>query len=179
MREGWGDLDIGDLDAAARAAGEQGWGDPRRLVAIGASAGGFAALHLLARAPERFAAGVALYPVTDLFELDERTHRYEKHYQQSLLGPLPAAADRYRERSPIRFAERITAPLLLLHGSEDGTVPVEQSKALDARLQRLRRDVELHVYEGEGHGWGRPATVVDEIRRTDDFLRRHVLRWRA
>ncbi|HEX9258868.1 MAG TPA: alpha/beta fold hydrolase, partial [Acidimicrobiales bacterium] len=179
MRHGWGDTDVADLLAAADTAAANGWGDPRRLVAMGGSAGGFAVLHLLARAPERFAAGVALFPVTDLFDLDEHTHRYEKHYQQSLLGPLPEAADLYRERSPVRFAERITAPLLLLHGSADDNVPVEQSTVLADRLRSLGREVELKVYDGEGHGWGKPATVVDEIERTEDFLRRHVLRWRA
>jgi dipeptidyl aminopeptidase/acylaminoacyl peptidase len=44
---------------------------------------------------------------------------------------------------------------------------------------RLGRTVELHLYEGEGHGWARPETVMDELERTEDFLRRHVLRWRS
>jgi len=35
--------------------------------------------------------------------------------------------------------------------------------------------VELKVYEGEGHGWRKLATVLDELERVDRFLRRHVL----
>ena len=46
------------------------------------------------------------------------------------------------------------------------------------RRVALGRTVELHVYEGEGHGWGRAATVIDELARTEQFLRRHVLLWR-
>ncbi|MDP9418856.1 MAG: prolyl oligopeptidase family serine peptidase, partial [Actinomycetota bacterium] len=142
-------------------------------------AGGFTVLHLLAAHPELWAAGVDLYGVTDLFALDEATHRFEAHYLHSLVGALPDAADLYRTRSPLHSVEAITAPLLILHGGADKVVSPEQSCAVADRLRALGRTVELHVYEGEGHGWGRPETVIDELDRTESFLRRHVLRWRA
>ncbi len=175
----WGELDVADVAAGVRAAVTSGWGNPRRLVAMGASAGGFTVLHLLAAHPELWAAGVDLYGVTDLFALDEATHRFEAHYLHSLVGALPDAADLYRTRSPLHSVEAITAPLLILHGGADKVVSPEQSCAVADRLRALGRTVELHVYEGEGHGWGRPETVIDELDRTESFLRRHVLRWRA
>ncbi len=175
----WGELDTADVAAGLRAAVAWGWGDPRRLVAMGASAGGFTVLNLLAGHPDLCAAGVDLYGVADLLELDETTHRFEAHYLHSLVGPLPGAAEAYRERSPVRRGETITAPLLILHGSEDKVVPVSQSHAVAERVRAAGGQVELHVYEGEGHGWGRPETVIDELGRTESFLRRHVLRWRA
>jgi dipeptidyl aminopeptidase/acylaminoacyl peptidase len=175
----WGELDVADVAAGARAAVANGWGDRRRLVAMGGSAGGFTVLNLLAHHPDLWAAGVALYPVTDLLDLDETTHRYERHANASLVGPLPATVERYRARSPITVADRIRAPLLLLHGSADEVVAVEQSQAVADRVRAAGGTVERHVYDGEGHGWGRPATVVDEIERITDFLRRHVLRWRV
>jgi hypothetical protein len=58
-------------------------------------------------------------------------------------------------------------------------VPPAQSAPSPSRLGALGRTVELHLYDGEGHGWARPATVVDELERTASFLRRHVLRRRA
>ena len=81
--------------------------------------------------------------------------------------------------SPINVADRIRTPLLLLHGSDDEAVVVEQSQIVADRVRAAGGTVERHVYDGEGHGWGRPATVVDEIERITDFLRRHVLRWRV
>ncbi|HYD10206.1 MAG TPA: prolyl oligopeptidase family serine peptidase, partial [Acidimicrobiales bacterium] len=98
------------------------------------------------------------------------------HYLHSVVGPLPEAADRYHDRSPVNRADAITAPLLVLQGDSDEVVPLAQSQAMVDRLRALGRTVELHVYEGEGHGWGRPATVVDELERTEDFLRRYVLK---
>ncbi|MGE0795540.1 MAG: prolyl oligopeptidase family serine peptidase [Acidimicrobiia bacterium] len=169
----WGELDVTDVAAGARAAAERGWGDPRRLVAMGSSAGGFTVLNLLATRPGVFAAGVDLFGPVDLLGLG--THRFEAHYNDTLVGPLPAASDRLRARSPLHRAAAIVDPLLVLHGADDPVVPVAQSLALVAELEALGRPVEHHVYEGEGHGWSRAATVVDELTRTEDFLRRHVL----
>ena len=172
----WGELDVEDCASGIRAAAERGWGDPARAVVMGGSAGGFTVLNLLATHPDLCAAGVDLFGVADLFDLDETTHRYEKHYLHSIVGPLPESADLYRDRSPVNRAERITAPLLILQGDADKVVPPAQSQAIADRLRSLGRTVELHLYEGEGHGWGRPATVIDELERTESFLRRHVLR---
>ncbi len=175
----WGELDVADVAAGLRVAAERGWGDARRLVVMGGSAGGFTVLNVLASHPGLCAAGVDLFGVADLLDLDETTHRYEAHYLHSVVGPLPEAADAYRERSPVHRVESITDPLLILQGSDDPVVPLAQSQAIADRLQALGRTVELHVYDGEGHGWGRPETVVDELDRTTSFLRRHVLRWRT
>ncbi len=176
MAARWGDLDTADVAAGMRAAADRGWADRARMVPMGGSAGGFTVLNLLAHHGELCAAGVDLFGVADLFDLDESTHRFEAHYLHSLVGPLPAAAAAYHDRSPVNVAERIDAPLLILQGAEDKVVPVAQSRAIAERLRALGRTVELHVYDGEGHGWGRPETTVDELERVESFLRRHVLR---
>lgn len=171
----WGVLDVEDTAAGMRAAVEREWGDPRRMVPIGGSAGGFTVLLLLAHHPELCAAGVDLFGVADLFDLDETTHRFEAHYLRGIVGPLPETADRYRDRSPVNLADRIGAPLLILQGRADKVVPPAQSQAIADRLRALGRTVELQLYDDEGHGWLRPETLEDELTRTEAFLRRHVL----
>ena len=145
--------------------------DPARVVLMGGSAGGFTALLVAALHPDLVHGVIALYPVTDLLDLAATTHRFESGYHLRLVGPLPEAAARYRERSPVTVAAQIRAPVLLLHGSADRSVRPEQSAALAARLA----DGERHVYEGEGHGWRRAATVADELARIDAFLTTHGL----
>ena len=176
LRGEWGRLDVDDTVAAIAAAHRHGWGDRRRTVVMGGSSAGLTVLSVLARHPGLCAAGVDLYGVTDLFALDETTHRFEAHYNPILLGALPAAAATWRERSPITHAGAITDPLLVLHGSADPVVVVSQSDRLVAALRARAVPVEYHVYDGEGHGWSRPATVADELARIDAFLTRHVLR---
>jgi dipeptidyl aminopeptidase/acylaminoacyl peptidase len=170
---------VADVAAGLRAAVERGWGDERRLVVMGGSAGGFTVLNVLASHPGLCAAGVDLYGVADLFALDEVDYRYEAHYLHSLVGPLPEHAAAYRDRSPINRADAIVDPLLILQGRDDEVVPPDQSEAIADRLRSLGRTVEVHFYDGEGHGWGRAATVTDELARTESFLRRYVLRGRT
>jgi dipeptidyl aminopeptidase/acylaminoacyl peptidase len=174
----WGELDVADCAAGMRAAADRGWCDPDRMVPMGGSAGGFTVLLLLAFHPELCAAGVDLYGVADLLDLDETTHRFEAHYLHSIVGPLPGAVARYRDRSPVEVADRIRSPLLILQGSDDPVVPPAQSEAIAEAVRRNGGVVEHHVYEGEGHGWLRPEHIEDELVRVESFLRRHVVRWR-
>jgi len=92
------------------------------------------------------------------------------------VGPLPAEARRYHERSPINWASHITSPLLVLHGSADVVVPPAQSDALVAAVRAAGATVEYRLYEGEGHGWNRAQVVEDELDTTWAFLCRFVLR---
>ena len=173
MNGAWGELDVADTVDLLDAAQRDGLGAPARTVAIGASAGGFTALGVAARAPQLIAAVVAASPVADLLDLAERSHRFERHSTVHLVGPLPAAADVYRTRSPVAAAARLAAvPVLLVHGDADPVVPVEQSRLLAERIAAAGGDVELHVYAGEGHGLRQPAHQLDEYARVGAFLAR-------
>lgn len=172
----WGELDVDDVVSGARHLVDVGVADPARTAVIGASAGGYTVLQTMIRHPDEFAAGVALYGVADLERLAATTHRFEAHYSDRLVGPLPDALERYRERSPVHHASAIRRPLLVLHGDADPVVPVEQAQLIGAAATAAGAPVEVHVYPGEGHGWGRPDVVVDELTRIEEFLDRNVLR---
>jgi len=175
LRGRWGELDVADTLAVTRFAHDQGWAQRARTVIMGSSAGGFTGLAAVAADPGRFAAAVVLFPVTDLGDLVERSHRFERHYTDSLVGPLPAAAALYRERSPAFHTDRFTlTPILLLHGDSDPVVPVEQSQVFAQRVQAAGGQIELRVYPGEGHGFRQPANQLDEYRRIEGFLARCV-----
>jgi dipeptidyl aminopeptidase/acylaminoacyl peptidase len=171
----WGDLDVADTADGIRHAARKGWCDPERVAIMGGSAGGFTVLLVCALHGDLVRAGVDLFGVTDLFDLAETTHRFESRYLDRIVGVLPDDADRYRERSPVSHAHRIQVPLLVLQGSDDPAVPQAQADAIVAAVRAAGGDVEYHVYPGEGHGWGHPATVEDEIERVERFLTRHVV----
>ncbi|MBK9969313.1 MAG: prolyl oligopeptidase family serine peptidase [Acidimicrobiaceae bacterium] len=150
-------------------------GHAARTVVFGSSAGGFTALGAVAIDPRRFAAAVLLYPVTDLTELAERSHRFERHYTSTLVGALPETLPLHRLRSPTFHADRFAGtPLLLLHGDDDLVVPVRQSPVFAHRVRAAGGDVQLHVYPGEGHGFRQVANQLDEYRRAEEFLARYV-----
>ncbi|HEX3088630.1 MAG TPA: prolyl oligopeptidase family serine peptidase [Ilumatobacteraceae bacterium] len=176
MRGRWGELDVSDTIDSISHAHAQGWGAPQRTAIIGSSAGGFTALGVAATRPDLAAAAIVAYPVTDLSDLAERSHRFERHYTDSLVGPLPAAQPLYDVRSPSHFAPRLAAtPLLVMHGDSDPVVPVEQSAKFVERCLEAGGSVEFVVYEGEGHGFRKPENQLDEYRRMQTFLATHVL----
>jgi dipeptidyl aminopeptidase/acylaminoacyl peptidase len=170
----WGELDTDDVAAGIRYALREGWGDGALVALMGGSAGGLTVVNVAARYPDLVAAVVALFPVTDLLALDATTHRFESGYNARLVGPLPESRARYIANSAITHASKITAPVLLLHGADDASVPPSQSAELEDALRRAGCPVERHVYEDEGHGWRRAATIADELDRIDSFLSRRL-----
>lgn len=172
---GWGDLDVADVAAGIRRATAVGWGDAGRVAATGGSAGALTVLLLALRHPELLAAVVSQYGVADLAALAATTHRFESRYLDRLVGPLPHALDRYRERSPVTHGASIRVPLLVLQGDADRVVPPDQAEALVQAVADGRGTVEAETYAGEGHGWSRPETVADVYGRIEAFLGRHVL----
>ncbi len=175
LRNEWGGKDMADIVAGVDAVLAHGWADPGRVVPWGGSAGGFAVLQLLATYPERFKAGVSLYGVSDLFHLARTTHRLEAHYLDHIVGPLPEAAARYREWSPLYHADRFQSPVLLLQGDQDKAVPLAQATAMEEALRRAGKTVEMEIYPGEGHGWARAQTISAYISRMERFLQDYVL----
>ncbi len=170
----WGIVDVEDVLGAARALAEQGLADPDRLVLYGSSAGGFTLLNAMIRQPGTFAAGLCLYPVTDLLNFPDLDFKLEKHYHAALLGELPAAAEIYRQRSPLFHAAELADPLALFHGLADPVVPADQSRQIAAAVQANGHACLLRLYEGEGHGFRQPETIADMYASMEAFLQQHL-----
>ncbi|MDX2379466.1 MAG: prolyl oligopeptidase family serine peptidase [Acidimicrobiia bacterium] len=165
----WGRTDVADTAALVAEAHRRGWTEPQATVVIGGSSGGLTALGMLANHSDLVAGGVASYPVSDLIALAQATHRFEAHYTESLVGPV-GDVERYRDLSPITKAGSIAGPLLVFHGTDDPVVPIGQSRLLVDRIRAGGGEVELVVYEGEGHGVRDPVNQRDEYVRTERFL---------
>lgn len=166
----WGIYDVEDCVTGAQYLVKQGLADPQRLVIMGGSAGGFSVLMALIQHPNFFKAGVNNYGVVNQFGLVIDTHKFEARYSDWLLGVLPEAAERYRQRSPIFHAQRIQDALIVFQGLEDTVVPKAQSDEIVAALRRRGVPHEYHLYEGEGHGWSKPQTIEDYYSKLERFL---------
>jgi acetyl esterase/lipase len=171
----WGIVDVQDARSGAQALIDRSIADAARVAVLGASAGGYTALMCLCTDPDFWAAGIAMYPVTDLYDAALGTHRFERPYQSWLVGSLPDAARAWRERSPLHLAHRVRAPVLLFHGTDDKAVPCRQSTDFASALARRGAMVQLNTYEGEGHGFRQPSTRRDVLERIHQFLDKYVL----
>jgi dipeptidyl aminopeptidase/acylaminoacyl peptidase len=165
----WGIVDVDDCIAAARFLVERGDVDPDRLAIEGGSAGGYTTLAALAFR-DVFAAGISLFGVGDLEQLELKTHKFESQYDHRLLAPYPEAAALFRERSPMYAAGDISSPVLLLQGLDDRVVPPAQAETMAAALAANGIPYAYLAFEGEGHGFRGAHAIRRTLEATLWFL---------
>jgi dipeptidyl aminopeptidase/acylaminoacyl peptidase len=154
----WGIVDVEDCIQALHYLAARGDVDPRRAAIRGGSAGGYTTLCALVF-HNVFAAGASHFGVGDLAALVRDTHKFESRYLDKLVGPYPAAADVYRERSPIHFADRISCPVILFQGLEDKVVPPNQAETFVEALRSKGLAYRYVTFPNEGHGFRRADSI--------------------
>ena len=154
----WGLVDVDDCANGARYLAENGFVDGNRLAIRGGSAGGYTTLSALTFR-DVFKAGASYYGISDLETMTRDTHKFESRYLDSLIGPYPEERDRYRERSPIHFTDRLSCPLILFQGLEDKVVPPNQAEMMVEALQAKGLPVAYVPFEGEQHGFRRSENI--------------------
>ncbi|KZT00116.1 alpha/beta-hydrolase [Laetiporus sulphureus 93-53] len=164
----WGIVDVEDCINATQqlAAPPYSLIDPKRSIIRGGSAGGYTTLATLCSHPDIFAAATSLYGIADLRVLCNDTHKFESHYMEKLMGgTLDEIPEVYKDRSPIFHADQIKTPLLVLQGSDDAVVPPAQAKIIVDAITKRGGRVELHMFDGEGHGWRKAETIKEALER--------------
>jgi dipeptidyl aminopeptidase/acylaminoacyl peptidase len=163
LRRRWGEVDVHDSEAAALSLVQRGLADPDRVVITGGSAGGYTTLMAMG-VSDIFAAGISEFGVADLVTFHDDTHKFESRYDEYLVGKWPEEKERYRERSPVTHADKISRPVLLLQGLDDRVVPPSQAEAIAAALEGNGIPYAYIAFEGEGHGF----RGADAIRRSKE-----------
>jgi len=158
----WGIVDVEDCIHAARYLEKRGDVDGKRMAIRGGSAGGYTTLCALVF-HNVFAAGASYYGVADLETLAVDTHKFESRYEEGLVGPYPQAADLYKERSPVRFADRLSCPVILLQGLEDKVVPPSQAEVMIDALREKHLPFAYVAFPTEGHGFREAANIQRAI----------------
>jgi dipeptidyl aminopeptidase/acylaminoacyl peptidase len=172
----WGHADAFDMVDAARWAAGQSWSNGR-LGIYGGSYGGYLVLCALVEEPALWDAGVDLFGDSEIAESFRHGDRPGRLDIARMMGSPddPAKVAVYRRGSPVYQAERIEAPLLILHGRKDKrVVPLMTEKMVEA-LEIEGKVHEVHWYDDEGHGWERRENKRDAFNRTRAFLRRHLM----
>lgn len=154
-----GGKDLDDhVDAAKFIVSKYGV-DPKRIGLYGGSYGGFITLMALFTAPDTFAAGAALRPVTDWAH-------YNNGYTGNILNLPQKDIDAYKKSSPIYFADGLKGALLICHGMVDTNVFFQDSVRLVQRLIELHKENwSIAPYPVEDHGFVQPSSWADEYKR--------------
>jgi dipeptidyl aminopeptidase/acylaminoacyl peptidase len=165
----WGIVDTADCINAAKYLVSQGEADGSRLLIRGGSAGGYTTLCALTFHDD-FAAGASYFGISDLepFATGD-THKFERQYEHTLIGPFPEAIDVYRARSPIHFVDRISCPMILLQGDQDEVVPPSQAEVMVQALKEKGLPYAYLLFEGEQHGFRKSANIAAALEAEISF----------
>lgn len=170
-RDEMGGADLADLMNVVPLAARLEFADTTRLFLYGESRGGMMVFQALREGfPARAAAVFGAF--TDMDSLIASDPALYDKLCPSIWPDFATTREAIvTRRSALRWAERMHAPLLLMHGGADNGVSPAQSLHLAARLQRLGRPYELHVYEGDGHTLRR--NQADRDARAAQWFSRH------
>src|SRR5438105_4872741 len=166
--------DLQDVLAAADWIKQSGYVDPKKLILMGGSYGGYMTMMGVTKAPETWAAGVPIVPFVNFFTEIENEDPVLQQSDIATMGDPVKNKALYEDRSPIFFVDRIKAPLLLLAGGHDPRCPKSESQQVADAIKKRGGVVEYKVYENEGHGFARVENQIDAYKRVADFLKAHV-----
>jgi dienelactone hydrolase len=158
----FGDRAYQDVDSATDYAIAQGWADPQRLAIFGWSAGGFMTSWTVTQT-SRYKAAIEGAGITDWGSFLWTSDLTQFDYDARWTDEDPEA---FRKFSAVAFANKVTTPLLILHGEADQRVPTFQGTEYFQLLAARGKVVRMVTYPGSPHFpvvWEQRLNVIREL----------------
>ena len=148
----WGKLTAGEVIEGTRAfLAAHDFADPERVGCMGASYGGFLTEYIITQT-DIFAAAVSHAGISDISSYWGEGMWGYAYGARALAHSFPwKDRDLFVEQSPLFHADKITTPLLLVHGDSDINVPKGESDQLFTALKILGKEVEYVQIQGQDH----------------------------
>ena len=169
-----GDAGGGELHDVLDAADwikKSGFVDPKKLIVMGGSYGGYLSMMAVTKAPDMWAAGVPIVPFVNWATEIANEDPLLREYDLATMGDPVKNKALYDDRSPINFVDQIKAPLLLLAGGNDPRCPKEEAQQVADAVKKRGGKAQIKIYENEGHGFARVENQIDAYQRVSDFLK--------
>ena len=145
-----------------------------RIAVMGQSYGGFMTLASIAFHPDLWAAAVDVVGIANFISFLERTGPWRRRHRAAEYGDPVEDRELLQQISPLNHVDRITAPLLVIHGRNDPRVPLYEAEQIVSALRARGRDVALRVYDDEGHGLSKRKNKIDGYAAAAAFLMDHL-----
>ncbi|HWZ95481.1 MAG TPA: S9 family peptidase [Opitutaceae bacterium] len=168
-----------DIEDGTRWAIKKGLADPQHIAIVGASYGGYSTLFALGHNPDLYRCGISIAGVTDWLALGRGImvggeYKYAREYWRQQIGDLKIDEDFLKSISPVNFADKITAPVLIIQGKDDRTVPPKQAHAMINALEAAGHPPESLFIAHEGHGFSSTESRIAVFKAIDAFLAKNL-----
>ena len=146
--------------------------DPQRVVVAGGSYGGYMSLAVASLFADRIAGAIDVVGISNFVSFLENTESYRRDLRRVEYGDErdPAMREFLQRISPLNQAERITRPLLVVHGRQDPRVPYTEAEQIVARVRAQGTPVWYVLADNEGHGFARKENADYQFLATVMFL---------
>ncbi|MDN3638698.1 prolyl oligopeptidase family serine peptidase [Simiduia curdlanivorans] len=176
----WGQKMQDDLTDSLEFLIRKGIVDKTRVCTVGASYGGYAALVAGAFTPDLYRCIVSLNGVSDLpgmLDFERKKHgknHWIVSYFELFMVKGEATDKKLAALSPVNFAKNFTAPVLLIHGQNDETVPFEQSDDMYDNLRSAKKAVQLIELKDENHHLMSSEHRLNSLEKMVEFIDQHI-----
>jgi len=116
---------------------------------------------------------VSVAGLSDLGMPQSRAFGETKTFFKLEFGNDWAGSSALTERSPLFHAEEADAPILMIHGKDDTTVPITHSQYMQSRLEKAGKIVEYIELEGEDHNFWKEETRRRMVKASVDFVEKY------
>ena len=161
-----------DLEDAVKFLVDKKITDPKRVCIVGGSYGGYAALMGATKTPDLFQCAISLAGISDMKKLRENAHYFaNKNIIKEQLGN---DTDQLKRTSPVRMVDKIKIPILLIHGSDDAIVPVEQSRMMADELKDQKKIYEYIELKNGSHHFDYLPHRKQTFEAMEEFLKKYL-----
>jgi len=172
----WGRKMQDDISDGVRKLIADGIADPKRICIVGASYGGYAALAGATFSADLYACAVSYAGIGNVSSMIGDVAQRDGNdspavgYWESRIGSRFRDSAFLAEISPALHADKVKAPVLLLHCTNDLTVPIAQSQEELSALHKAGKNVQFISVDGDDHYLRLGATRVRVLQEIDKFL---------
>lgn len=176
----WGKKMQDDLTDAVQFFTSKGLVDPKRICIVGASYGGYAALAGGAFTPDLYKCVVSINGIgnlNDMLAWDKSQYGNKSEvadYMTMQFSNGKVDKKELEKMSPEHSANQFTAPVLLIHSTNDKRVPFKQSEQMLKALKKQNKSAELIELEGDNHHLLEASTRTQALEATVKFVRQHL-----
>ncbi len=172
----WGRKMQTDLSDGVRYLAAQGLIDPKRVAIFGESYGGYAALAGATIDTGVYNCAVSVAGISDLkaiVDWEDSKTGYQNDTVVLADRQFMGDPSRWGEISPAKQAAKASCPVLVVHGTDDTRVPIEQSYEMQNAMKAAGKEVQLITYKGQTHWEDDQTSRIAMMQAAMDFIQKH------